>query len=95
MSQEEDYTLKGIKKIDGVFHIPLIELLTLCRKYPKITGEQINALIGEGYKRLEKDVERMKSIPVIETTKQETTKKQSIIAKLFTRSAPDASSQKT
>lgn len=90
MSQEDaDYALKGVKKVDGVFHIPLMEILTLCRKYPKITGEQINALVGAGFKSLQEDVEKMKLIPVIET------KKQSFIAKLFTRSAPDASSQKT
>lgn len=88
MSQDEDYTLKGIKKVDGIYHVPLIEILTLCRKYPKITGEQINTLIGEGFKKLERDVERMKKIPIFET------KKQSIIAKLFTRSASDASAQK-
>lgn len=88
MGPNENYTLKGVKEIDGVLHIPLIEIVTLCRLYPKITGEQLQTLINLAYKNLQGNEELKKKIPVVGT------KKKSLIDKLLKRSAPDASSQK-
>lgn len=89
MEPQENYALKGIKNIDGILHIPLIEIVTLCRLFPRITGVQLQELVTSAHKTLQQNEELKKKIPVIET------KKKSLIDKLLKRSTPDASAQKT
>jgi len=75
MELNEHYVLKGIKNIDKVLHIPIIEIMTLCRLYPKITGEQLQLLILTAYKDLQQNEELKKSVPSIETKKKSLIKK--------------------